>query len=512
MAPTLRSASISYHFLPYTTIDIIIPLASSSTYIPTRVLHLYLTSIITNIGDRPGFINFVVLTTGNTQPGRSLTLLGFHNATVTTIVSKTDPLTVAQDLRSRGEYSYPSHITTVVLPPLEPTDLSGLLYNIPDLVNKAIANQHEYGAGDLCTQYRHKDVWVVSGDCATHYKERTGWSLLLDNVTSTPPQPSEHPHSVHQAPSSSPAPSSPTTIPIFPTLNLLFPPLPPPHTTCLTVSYDDSRFLPALLLTYLPSICTSAILLVGTTPWDTHGSANEPRTMTPTVIRLSRAITKLEKQGYNEVSVVRGSWPNEAAQRNAGQQLARMRGATSVFVVDGDEYYEVEEIQRILELNEQSRKGRYEQLIASEAARIASLISHYDIPTTPTTIVSSTVPPSLYATPFLFSPMLTYVARANRASVRAPTWKPGRIEQISAQLYLLSPCSSPVNPRSPLSYSHSRSLRSQVLRRDEFRCRSARETHGPVPCEPHVRFHGGEGVVVSRHRSDYVLRQQRECL
>jgi hypothetical protein len=360
---------------------------------------------------RPGFINFVLLTSGSEERRRSLSLPKLHNVTLTKLKHRPEHAdAVAQSLRQRAPNTYPSSIVSVLLPPLSPDNMSSALTPLSAVVTSFVASIHEFG-GQPCHTHSHGDIRVVTGDCHKPQASERGWDLLRDAMLPEIPvssaAPSPAPPLVKRPP---PLLQSPTTFQLFDTLAITFPPLPPSHTSCVSVSYDDSRFLPALLLSYLPSICDDILLLIGTTPW-----AGEVRTMAPTMIRIARAITELERRGYDAVSVHRGSWKNEAEQRNFGQKLARLNGATNVLVVDADEYYEVDEISNILQANEHSRVARYNGIMQREAQRAAQLFasSPGSVPASPTTIHANAIPPSLYATPFLFAPMLTYFGSIN---------------------------------------------------------------------------------------------------
>jgi hypothetical protein len=171
--------------------------------------------------------------------------------------------------------------------------------------------------------------------------------------------------------------------------------------------------------------------------------------MGPTLKRITSTMKILEEAGYPHTSLHRGAWSSEAEQRNYGQSLGRLVGATDILIVDADEFYEEAELRRILSLNERSRAARYSALVAAELDRLFSLLAP---PPAPLTVTMRPPPPQLYSSPFLFAPMHTYEASA----------KMRRQQELGADS---SSCS-------------------QVLRLPPARRRPPRETAGAFPRRP----------------------------
>jgi GT2 family glycosyltransferase len=93
--------------------------------------------------------------------------------------------------------------------------------------------------------------------------------------------------------------------------------------------YDDDSWLAAAIESVYDA-CDSIWFLIANRPW--NGEATD---QTPLVARISRLPDPAAK-----IHVVRGDWPDEASQRNAGIDTAREAGADYCFVLDADEIYD----------------------------------------------------------------------------------------------------------------------------------------------------------------------------
>lgn len=104
--------------------------------------------------------------------------------------------------------------------------------------------------------------------------------------------------------------------------------------------YDDVRFIEALVEDLFP-IIHAAIVLHSNSPW--YGDSR-PKTHAYAAQVLSRIAAN------PKVSLIRGSWPSEEAQRNFGMRIANMQSMTHVLLVDGDEFWHPAELDRALSL------------------------------------------------------------------------------------------------------------------------------------------------------------------
>jgi glycosyltransferase involved in cell wall biosynthesis len=84
--------------------------------------------------------------------------------------------------------------------------------------------------------------------------------------------------------------------------------------------------------------CDSIWFLVGERPW--NGAATD---QTALIARI-RALADPGRK----IRIVRGEWPDEAAQRNAGLKLAGDAGADYCFVLDADEIYDTAQLQQAM--------------------------------------------------------------------------------------------------------------------------------------------------------------------
>jgi glycosyltransferase involved in cell wall biosynthesis len=96
---------------------------------------------------------------------------------------------------------------------------------------------------------------------------------------------------------------------------------------------DDSWLAPAIESIY--EACASIWFLVGETPWN-----GEPSDQTAVVDRIRGLADPDEK-----IRIIRGRWPNEAAQRNEGLRLVDEAGIEYCLVIDADEIYDTAQLQ-----------------------------------------------------------------------------------------------------------------------------------------------------------------------
>ena len=105
------------------------------------------------------------------------------------------------------------------------------------------------------------------------------------------------------------------------------------------VIYDDDSWLPAAVESVYTA-CDSIWFLVGERPW--NGAATD---QTALVARL-RAMP----DSARKIRIVRGEWPDEATQRNAGLKMVAEAGADYCFVLDADEIYDPAQLQQAMTL------------------------------------------------------------------------------------------------------------------------------------------------------------------
>jgi GT2 family glycosyltransferase len=107
--------------------------------------------------------------------------------------------------------------------------------------------------------------------------------------------------------------------------------------------YDDDSWLPAAVESVYDA-CASIWLLVGERPWNAA-----PTDQTALLARVGALPDPARK-----IRVVRGDWPNEATQRNAGLDLVREAGADYCFILDADEIYDPRQLRQAMALVRQN--------------------------------------------------------------------------------------------------------------------------------------------------------------
>lgn len=103
--------------------------------------------------------------------------------------------------------------------------------------------------------------------------------------------------------------------------------------------YDDDSWLPAVVESVYDA-CDSLWFLIAERPW--NGAAADQTALVERVGALPDPSRKIH--------VVRGDWPNEAAERNAGLELVRTAGADYCFVLDADEIYDSRQLGQAMAL------------------------------------------------------------------------------------------------------------------------------------------------------------------
>jgi len=107
--------------------------------------------------------------------------------------------------------------------------------------------------------------------------------------------------------------------------------------------YDDDQWLaPAVESIY--DACETIWFLVSDRPW--HGEPSSQDAMVDRLRELPDPAGKLR--------VVRGSWPDEATQRNAGMQFLADAGLDYCLVVDADEIHDPAQLCRVMQLARES--------------------------------------------------------------------------------------------------------------------------------------------------------------
>jgi GT2 family glycosyltransferase len=105
---------------------------------------------------------------------------------------------------------------------------------------------------------------------------------------------------------------------------------------------DDSWLAPSIASIY--DNCDSIWFLVGERPW--NGAATDQSGLLARIAALPDPERKIR--------VVRGEWPDEASQRNAGLELVRGAGADYCLVIDADEIYDPAQLDRALTIVRQN--------------------------------------------------------------------------------------------------------------------------------------------------------------
>jgi len=103
--------------------------------------------------------------------------------------------------------------------------------------------------------------------------------------------------------------------------------------------YDDDSWLPAVVESVYDA-CDSLWFLVAERPW--NGAAADQTAVLERLQALPDPAGKFH--------VVRGDWPNEATQRNAGLELVRNAGAEYCVVLDADEIYDPQQLGQAMAL------------------------------------------------------------------------------------------------------------------------------------------------------------------
>lgn len=105
---------------------------------------------------------------------------------------------------------------------------------------------------------------------------------------------------------------------------------------------DDSWLAPAIESVY--DACDSIWFLVGERPWHSEGRDQSA---------LIERISSLADPG-GKIHLVRGDWPDEASQRNAGLRVASQAGADYCFVLDADEIYDSNQLATAMQVVRQN--------------------------------------------------------------------------------------------------------------------------------------------------------------
>ena len=101
--------------------------------------------------------------------------------------------------------------------------------------------------------------------------------------------------------------------------------------------YDDDSWLAATVESVYEA-CDAIFFLVGDRPWN-----GAPTDQTPLVDRI-RAL----RDPANKIRIERGSWPDEASQRNAGLAIVAAHGIDYCLVLDADEVYDPAQLQQAM--------------------------------------------------------------------------------------------------------------------------------------------------------------------
>ena len=209
---------------------------------------------------------------------------------------------------------------------------------------------------------------------------------------------------------------------------LTFSPFLPTTLITTILVYDDVRFLTSVL-SYTCKISKHVIILVSQKPW--HGAE---RSLSDTYSKISSFLSSSSNL-EDKVSVFVMPWKSETEQRNFGNRMATMLpgsiGHERVLVVDGDEFWDVGNLIRLVKsVDELSRKAYLDIVQSIEKAHTAKYKhgeeAHYNIPV------------AAYKPQWLRSPMVTYFG--NLQSVVEPP------EQLQVLFY--------VDPRSCRFVSH----------------------------------------------------------
>jgi hypothetical protein len=103
--------------------------------------------------------------------------------------------------------------------------------------------------------------------------------------------------------------------------------------------YDDDEWLPVMVEACYPAL-DRLVFLVARHPWNGESSDN---------VRTCDAIAAC-CDPENKIAIVRGDWPTEAIQRNAGLEMCAAEGMKYCFVVDADEIYDPAALKLIMAL------------------------------------------------------------------------------------------------------------------------------------------------------------------
>jgi GT2 family glycosyltransferase len=103
--------------------------------------------------------------------------------------------------------------------------------------------------------------------------------------------------------------------------------------------YDDDSWLAAAVESVYGA-CTTIWFLVGERPW--NGEATDQAPLLERIASLPDAAHKIR--------IVRGNWPDEASQRNAGLALVREAGDDYCLVLDADEIYDADQLAQAVTL------------------------------------------------------------------------------------------------------------------------------------------------------------------
>ncbi len=106
--------------------------------------------------------------------------------------------------------------------------------------------------------------------------------------------------------------------------------------------YDDTKFFEHLLRSVLPSVHHALVLISGK-PW------NGPSRPTIHTLEAVQRVA-LSDIGKGKVSVINGSWESEKDQRNFGNLVAKELGSDYVMVIDGDEFWDPIQLERVFSI------------------------------------------------------------------------------------------------------------------------------------------------------------------
>ena len=103
--------------------------------------------------------------------------------------------------------------------------------------------------------------------------------------------------------------------------------------------YDDTRWLKASVESVY-SACDRIYFLVGSKPWNGEGGSNED------TLSVISSLADPE----SKIEIIKGEWPSEEAQRNAGLEILSGAGFDYCLVVDADEVYDEAQLEAMLRL------------------------------------------------------------------------------------------------------------------------------------------------------------------